>query len=43
MIELKLSIEDVNKILTALGKMQYTEVYLLINQIVEQSNSQIKK
>lgn len=42
MIELTLSLEEVNKILESLGRQPYVEVYQLINKIQQQAGSQIE-
>lgn len=43
MIELSLSIEEVNKILEALGDQPYVEVFHLINKIQQQASSQLQE
>ena len=40
-LNLKLSIEDTNTILAALGKMPYAQVYGIIAKINEQANAQL--
>jgi len=42
-IELKLSVDETNLVLEALGKMQYARVYLLINKIHQQANAQLNE
>ena len=42
MINLELSIDEVNTILTALGKRPYEEVYQLIGKIQEQAKGQLQ-
>lgn len=43
MIQLTLSLEEVNKILEALGSQRYVEVYQLIGKIQQQASSQIQE
>lgn len=40
-ISLKLSIEDINKIMTALSNLPYIQVYQLINKIQLQAGQQV--
>jgi hypothetical protein len=42
MIELKLTIEEVNQILAALGTQPYQDVYALVNNIQQQAQSQLQ-
>jgi hypothetical protein len=46
-ITIKLTIEEINKIMTALGQMPYVQVYELVasiqQQVTEQVNPEIKK
>lgn len=41
MIELSLSIDEINKILEALGNRPYVEVFQLIDKIQQQAGSQL--
>ncbi len=43
MIKLTLSIEEINKILEALGNQPYVGVYQLINKIQQQANLQLQE
>lgn len=43
MIQLSLSIDEVNKILEALGNQPYVEVFQLINKIQQQASSQLQE
>lgn len=43
MIKLTLSIEEINKILEALGSQPYVGVYQLINKIQQQASSQLQE
>ena len=43
MIKLTLSIEEVNKILEALGSQRYVDVYQLINKIQQQASGQLQE
>lgn len=43
MIELTLTIEEVNQLLSALGQRPYQEVFQLINKIQQQAQSQLQK
>lgn len=40
-IELKLTVNEVNQILEALGQLPYAQVYQLIHQVQEQAQQQI--
>lgn len=42
-IELKLTINEINSILTALGEMPYKDVALLVNNIQKQATEQLPK
>jgi predicted DNA-binding ArsR family transcriptional regulator len=42
-INLEISLEELNKILTALGNMPYVQVYELIGTIQQQAEGQLKK
>ena len=42
-IILKLNIEEVNKIMTALGSLPYVQVFELINDIQQQVTPQVNK
>lgn len=41
-LNLNLSIDDINKVMTALGTMPYIQVYQIINKIQNQVGDQIK-
>lgn len=41
-MELKLAVEDIQKIVNVLAKQPYEEVYILIGEIQAQANEQIK-
>ena len=41
-ITLKLTLEEVNTILTALGTQPYTDVYQLVNKIQAEGSSQLQ-
>lgn len=40
-IDLKLSVDEVNQILAALGDQPFSKVYALINKIQQQASSQM--
>ncbi|MBS3770378.1 MAG: hypothetical protein V5A47_11495 [Bacteroidales bacterium] len=42
-VSLKLNIEEVNKIMTALGNLPYVQVYELINKIQQQVSGQVNQ
>jgi hypothetical protein len=42
-ITLDLSLEDLNKVLTALGNLPYVQVYELITNIQQQAEGQLQK
>lgn len=42
MIELKLSTEEVNSVLTALGNMPYIQVRQLIDNVMNQARAQVE-
>ena len=42
MIELRLTIEEINKILDALGNRPYVEVFQLVNKIQQQAGNQLQ-
>lgn len=42
MIQLTLTIEEVNQLLSALGQRSYQEVFRLINKIQQQAQSQLQ-
>lgn len=41
-LTLKLTVEEVNTVLTGLGNMPYSQVFQLINKIQEQAASQME-
>ncbi len=42
MIELTLTVEEVNQLLSALGQRSYQEVFQLINKIQQQAQTQLQ-
>ncbi len=40
-IQLTLSVEEINKALTALGNLPYAQVFMLIDKIKQQAEAQI--